>query len=79
MDPWGLGLALLTLLTVIGPVALNACLVGFLIQGSRPFCEDLKGIMTAGACRFLRPIRLRGNGDRAWWRILLLLEGRDSG
>ena len=49
---------LVTFLTVIGPVAFDAHLVGFLVPTSGPFREDLKGDVTARACRFLYPIRL---------------------
>lgn len=83
MDPWGLGralrrLVLVTFLTVIGPVAFDAHLVGFLVPTSGPFREDLKGDVTARACRFLCPIRLREGWDGVWWRFPLLHEGGDG-
>ena len=88
MDPWGLGwalrrLALVTFLTATGPVAFDAHLVGFLVPTSGPFREDLKGDVTARACRFLYPDPLcacftkeetadsEGEG-RALWAISLL-------
>jgi len=84
MDPWRLGkalwrLTLLTLLMAIGPVAFDAHLMGFLAPTSGTIRKDLKGFMTAWACRFLHSIHLRGNGDGVWLRFILLLEGRDSG
>ena len=65
-------------LTAIGLVTFDAHLVGFLVPTSGPFREDLKGNVTARACRFLYLIRLRGSWDGVWWRFPLLLEGRDS-
>ena len=83
MDPRGLGralwrLALVAFLTAIGPVTFDTHLVGFLVPTTGSFREELKGGAAAGACCFLRPIRLRRSGGVVLWRCLLLNEGGDS-
>ena len=48
-----LGLTQLMLVTAIGPAACDTHLVGFLILALSPFKEDLKDVVTAGACCFV--------------------------
>ena len=63
----------MTFLTATGPVAFDAHLVGFLVPTSGPFREDLKGDVTARACRFLYPIRFVLASQR---RRRLIVRGR---
>ena len=65
----------MTFLTATGPVAFDAHLVGFLVPTSGPFREDLKGDVTARACRFLYPICFVLASQR---RRRLIVRGREG-
>lgn len=56
-------LELSTLLTVIGPLAIDACLVGSLVPATGPFCVDLEGIVEAGTYRLFGRVCLGGSSD----------------
>lgn len=54
------------IVTAIGPVPVDFCLVGSLDPASGPFRVDLEGIVAAEAYHLFGPICLGGDSDGVW-------------